>query len=140
MPDGRVTLQDVADEAGLSKAAASYALRGLKGSSQTQELVRDIAETLKYAHSKRLYHRALGPQSILVHGIGGGALHLRLMNWQTASRNVGESASPYTVHRTTGTQHVEDYVEDPGMIYLACLLYTSPSPRDGLLSRMPSSA
>ena len=24
--------------------------------------------------------------------------------------------------------------------YTACLLYTSPSPRDGLLSRMPSSA
>ena len=24
--------------------------------------------------------------------------------------------------------------------YMACLLYTSPSPRDGLLSRMPSSA
>ena len=24
--------------------------------------------------------------------------------------------------------------------YLLCLLYTSPSPRDGLLSRMPSSA
>ena len=24
--------------------------------------------------------------------------------------------------------------------YYACLLYTSPSPRDGLLSRMPSSA
>ena len=27
-----------------------------------------------------------------------------------------------------------------GMILNACLLYTSPSPRDGLLSRMPSSA
>src|SRR5680860_201196 len=29
-----------------------------------------------------------------------------------------------------------------GMIhqYIECLLYTSPSPRDGLLSRMPSSA
>ena len=25
-------------------------------------------------------------------------------------------------------------------VYQACLLYTSPSPRDGLLSRMPSSA
>ena len=25
-------------------------------------------------------------------------------------------------------------------LYFACLLYTSPSPRDGLLSRMPSSA
>ena len=25
-------------------------------------------------------------------------------------------------------------------MYVSCLLYTSPSPRDGLLSRMPSSA
>ena len=29
---------------------------------------------------------------------------------------------------------------DPSVIYDPCLLYTSPSPRDGLLSRMPSSA
>jgi serine/threonine protein kinase len=87
---------------------------------QRLQLVRDIAETLKYAHSKRLYHRALGPQSILVHGFGsGGALQLRLMNWQTAARNVGDSASPFTMHRTTGTQHVEEYVEDPGLVYLA---------------------
>ena len=28
---------------------------------------------------------------------------------------------------------------NPGQIF-SCLLYTSPSPRDGLLSRMPSSA
>jgi serine/threonine protein kinase len=86
---------------------------------QRLQLVRDIAETLKYAHGKRLYHRALGPQSILVHDVDGGAMHLRLMNWQTASRNVGDSASPDTVHRTTGTRHVEDYVEDPGLVYLA---------------------
>ena len=26
------------------------------------------------------------------------------------------------------------------LLYIYCLLYTSPSPRDGLLSRMPSSA
>ena len=33
-------------------------------------------------------------------------------------------------------------VSDVSEIYVAtdCLLYTSPSPRDGLLSRMPSSA
>ena len=30
--------------------------------------------------------------------------------------------------------------EDAHKIYSTCLLYTSPSPRDGLLSRMPSSA
>ena len=28
----------------------------------------------------------------------------------------------------------------PRVLRYACLLYTSPSPRDGLLSRMPSSA
>ena len=33
-----------------------------------------------------------------------------------------------------------DEVEKMFTQLLACLLYTSPSPRDGLLSRMPSSA
>ena len=39
------------------------------------------------------------------------------------------------MERTSSTSHV-------GNIYKGkvCLLYTSPSPRDGLLSRMPSSA
>lgn len=83
---------------------------------QRLQLVRDIAETLKFAHSRRLYHRALGPQSIMVHTADGGALTPRLMNWQTASREAG---NPDTLHRTTGTQHVEDYVEDPGLVYLA---------------------
>ena len=31
-------------------------------------------------------------------------------------------------------------LEEPGAGCILCLLYTSPSPRDGLLSRMPSSA
>src|SRR5665647_2121596 len=36
----------------------------------------------------------------------------------------------------------DDYTSQLSMLTLAglCLLYTSPSPRDGLLSRMPSSA
>ena len=33
--------------------------------------------------------------------------------------------------------HVPEFLFYPS---IACLLYTSPSPRDGLLSRMPSSA
>ena len=35
---------------------------------------------------------------------------------------------------------VSAFGENSGTVYYACLLYTSPSPRDGLLSRMPSSA
>ena len=31
------------------------------------------------------------------------------------------------------------YLDDPHALAMGCLLYTSPSPRDGLLSRMPSS-
>ncbi|MBK5914701.1 BREX system serine/threonine kinase PglW [Rhodocyclus purpureus] len=82
---------------------------------QRLQLVRDLAEALKYAHGKRLYHRALGPQSVLVRA-DGNALKLQLMNWQTAARDVDADD---TVHRTTGTRHVEAYVEDPGLVYLA---------------------
>ena len=38
----------------------------------------------------------------------------------------------------TGSPRASIYLKSSGP--LACLLYTSPSPRDGLLSRMPSSA
>ena len=37
-------------------------------------------------------------------------------------------------------QAVEFFTEVVGCKKAICLLYTSPSPRDGLLSRMPSSA
>lgn len=84
---------------------------------QRLQLVRDIAETLKFAHSKRLYHRALGPQSILVHPADEvGTFAPQLMNWQTAAR---EANNLDTVHRTTGTRFIDEYVEDPGLVYLA---------------------
>lgn len=44
----RVTLRDVADEAGLSTAAVSYALRGLQVPVETQERVREVADRLGY--------------------------------------------------------------------------------------------
>ena len=40
----------------------------------------------------------------------------------------------------TYEEHTPPMVETETGNYLTCLLYTSPSPRDGLLSRMPSSA
>ena len=35
---------------------------------------------------------------------------------------------------------IKQELVDKGIAAYTCLLYTSPSPRDGLLSRMPSSA
>ena len=32
------------------------------------------------------------------------------------------------------------WLDEQNRVFIICLLYTSPSPRDGLLSRMPSSA
>ena len=37
-------------------------------------------------------------------------------------------------------ENISRFVEVSEAMSLDCLLYTSPSPRDGLLSRMPSSA
>ena len=42
--------------------------------------------------------------------------------------------------RLTGQGSVREDVADLAALIERCLLYTSPSPRDGLLSRMPSSA
>lgn len=87
------------------------------GVTQRLQLVRDIAEVLKYAHSRRLYHRALGPQSVLVRDIASATPRVQLMNWQTATRDADTANA--TLHRTAGTAHVQSYVEDPGLVYLA---------------------
>ena len=38
------------------------------------------------------------------------------------------------------SEKLDSVIKDANIVLIACLLYTSPSPRDGLLSRMPSSA
>jgi LacI family transcriptional regulator len=47
-PGKRVTIRDVADAAGLSPAAVSYALRGIMVSEETQERVQGLAAELGY--------------------------------------------------------------------------------------------
>ena len=47
-PAKRVTIRDVADAAGVSPAAVSYALRGIQVSEETQERVRQVANDLGY--------------------------------------------------------------------------------------------
>jgi serine/threonine protein kinase len=80
------------------------------------DLIRQIAETLHYAHEKRLYHRALAPDSVLVRDLEGGRPRIQIMNWQTAARTDSGAVTP---HRTSGTSHIEDYVADPAKVYLA---------------------
>jgi serine/threonine protein kinase len=88
---------------------------------QRLQIVRDLAETLKHAHQKRLYHRALCPQSVLVQDVAGATPRPRIMNWQTGTREGTQSSDTIDPARRTvgGTMHVEEYVEDPGLVYLA---------------------
>ena len=62
-----------------------------------------------------------------------------------AAMNLGAFAIILSVARTTQSGQIESYnglfKTSPALaIMMTCLLYTSPSPRDATLSRMPSSA
>ena len=58
----------------------------------------------------------------------GGLTQIVPLFFQDVTNKPVEGMKPYTALQLEGRD-----------IYI-CLLYTSPSPRDGLLSRMPSSA
>lgn len=79
-------------------------------------LVRSIGETLQYAHDKRLFHRAVAPQSILVWNPGSAKPQPRLINWQTASREATTELARATL---VGTSHLEPFMESAASAYLA---------------------
>ena len=55
------------------------------------------------------------------------------------SKSIVEGKPPYAVYVPNKDEFVVEALTDLELA-VCCLLYTSPSPRDGLLSRMPSSA
>ena len=75
-----------------------------------------------------------GPQHPAAHGV------LRLI--LELDGEVVEKADPHIGLLHRGTEKlIENKTYMQAVPYFdSCLLYTSPSPRDGLLSRMPSSA
>jgi serine/threonine protein kinase len=79
-------------------------------------LLRQLAEALGHAHGKRLYHRGLAPQNVLVHGVAEGQPRLQIMNWQVASRAAGSQTA---VPVTSGTRNIDDHFGDPAKVYLA---------------------
>jgi serine/threonine protein kinase len=83
---------------------------------QRLALVRQLGEAMAYAHGKRIYHRGLAPQSILVRDPDAATPRLQIMNWQVASRIGGTSVGGAA---TSGTQHVEDHLADPAKVYHA---------------------
>jgi len=81
------------------------------------ELVRQIAETLRYAHERRLYHRALSPQTILVTAPDHSHRYIKIFDWQTARR---KSATAGTTHMTTDDPlHLSLFGDPLSLCYMA---------------------
>lgn len=81
------------------------------------EFVRQIAEALQFAHGRKVVHRALSPQSVVVLNPGDPLPQLQLLNWQCYRRSSATATSGST--RLTATLHAEQLVEDASAIYLA---------------------
>ncbi|MBI2570899.1 MAG: BREX system serine/threonine kinase PglW [Candidatus Schekmanbacteria bacterium] len=95
-------------------------------------ILRQIAETIEHAHGRRLYHRALSPQSILVRdgraGVtasgdaGSGALAVQIHNWQTGERTPGSGTQAGiggAGWAVSGTSHPEVFIDRAALVYVA---------------------
>lgn len=80
------------------------------------ELVRQLAEAVRYAHSRSLYHRALAARSVYVSANDDGANPvLRVIDWQAAARDFEQTVSPSLGVTSLGSE----YVGDAADVYLA---------------------
>jgi serine/threonine protein kinase len=84
---------------------------------QRLDLVRQIAEVVRYAHEKKVVHRALCPQSILVTHLGTERPRIKIFNWQAGYRQ--GTASSIASAAVTATAHVDRLVEDAATAYMA---------------------
>ena len=85
------------------------------------DLLRQIAEAVRYAHEKKLVHRALSPRSILVLAATARP-RVVLFNWQTAARDLGSAGGTSTGR--TFTEHLGQLVEDAATVYMAPEVWT----------------
>jgi serine/threonine protein kinase len=81
------------------------------------DLIRQVAEVVRFAHDRRIVHRALCPHSVLVAGAEGARPRVKVFNWQVGYRAAGSSAG--SLGDVTATSHVDLLVEDAGAAYLA---------------------
>jgi serine/threonine protein kinase len=72
---------------------------------------------MRHAHEKKLVHRALSPQSIMVVDGESESPQVKIFNWQSGFR-LAAGATRETL-RLSPTSHLEQLVEDASMVYLA---------------------
>ena len=86
-------------------------------------LMRAIADAVRYAHGKKIVHRALSPESILVTNPDSAAPSIRVFDWQTGYRGAFQGGGDFDV---SPTSHLEEMVEGPATAYIAPEVFAMP--------------
>lgn len=122
------------------------------------DMVRQLAEAVRYAHSRSLYHRALAARSVYVSAKEDGSTPvLRIIDWQSAARDFDTTGMSSIMTSSPAGEHIADPAEvyfapefetlyaDPvdldvfGLGAIAYLLITGQPPapgRSGLIERL----
>ncbi len=82
------------------------------------DILRQITDVIRFAHDKRVVHRGLSPQSILVVDLDSDRPKIKVLNWQVGYRAGGTTAGA-SGGQVTATSHVERLVEDVSTAYMA---------------------
>ena len=90
------------------------------------DFIRQIADALRYAHSRRIVHRALSPECILVTQLESARSQLRIFNWQ-AGREL--SSTTGATQRSSLTVDPRDFLEQSSAVYLAPEALNNPQSR-----------
>lgn len=84
---------------------------------QRIDLVRQLAEALRFAHEKKVFHRALSPRSVLVSAADTDRPRLKIFNWQLGSRGLGGGES--SSRDISATAHADYLLDEQAGVYLA---------------------
>jgi serine/threonine protein kinase len=80
-------------------------------------LVRQIAEALRYAHERRLYHQTLSPQIVLVAASTAPEPQIKSFDWQRARR---ENTFTGSIRPTAGgSLHLDLFGDQQSLLYRA---------------------
>lgn len=96
---------------------------------QRLHLLRHLTEILQFAHGRRLVHRGLSPQSVLVLDPESAEPRLAVMSWHAGTREVGTRTTAQSALQAT--LHPDRLMDDAAGVYLAPEVRTHQEP-DGV--------
>lgn len=79
-------------------------------------LIRQIAEVVRFAHEKKIIHRAISPRSVLVIDPNSDRPRIKLYNWQVGYRDSGTTSTGAPVSKTS---HIDRLVDDFSTAFMA---------------------